>query len=109
MEQSWVYTISQFGWLGVRMATYDTGNLPAMRISICFSTGHKTVKNFQKTGAFTVSMADAKHVVACDYVGIVSGNDVADKMEKAGFTVTKSELVNVSVDESVMTDGKLIR
>lgn len=54
-------------------------------------------KEFPKTGAFTVSIADAKHVVACDYVGIVSSSDVADKVEKAGFTVTKSELVNAPI------------
>ena len=35
-------------------------------ISFCISAGHKTTKNFQRTGAFTVSMADAKHVAACD-------------------------------------------
>lgn len=107
-------------------------------ITFCLSAGHKTVKNFQRTGAFTVSMADAAHVAACDYVGIVSGNTEKQKMEKAGFTVTKSEqvdapiinelavcveckvksydpetcrlvgqIVNVSVDESALTDGKV--
>lgn len=29
-------------------------------------------------------MVDAKHVAACDYAGIVSGNDVTDKIEKVG-------------------------
>ena len=42
-------------------------------ISMCLSAGRKTVKNILKRRAFTVSMADADHVVACDYVGIVSG------------------------------------
>ena len=60
-------------------------------ISFCISAGHKTTKNFQRTGAFTVSMADAKHVAACDYVGIESANNVAGKLEKAGFTVKKRE------------------
>ena len=54
-------------------------------ISICLSPGHKTVKNILIQKAFTVSMATAAFVDACDYVGIVSGNAVADKMEKAGF------------------------
>ena len=49
-------------------------------ISFCISAGHKTTKNFQRTGAFTVSMADAKHVAACDYVGIVSANNVAGRL-----------------------------
>mgnify|MGYP000205256745 CR=1 FL=1 len=66
-------------------------------LSLCLSAGHKTVKNLLKTGAFTVSMADAKHVAECDYVGIVSANTVPDKLSKAGFTTTKSENVNAPV------------
>lgn len=63
-------------------------------ISICISEDHKTTANIIASGAFTVSMADAAHVVACDYVGIASGNDVPDKMERAGFTTTRAEHVN---------------
>lgn len=50
---------------------------------------HKTTENLMKTKAFTVSAADAEHMVACDYVGIVSGSTEPNKMEKAGFTTTK--------------------
>lgn len=70
-------------------------------ISMCLSPGHKTVKNILKTKAFTVSMGTADTVVACDYVGIVSGNDVADKLEKAGFHVIKSEYVNAPLIEEL--------
>ena len=66
-------------------------------ISICVSENHKTTENILKKGAFTVSMADVEHMTACDYVGIVSGNKVPDKMEKAGFTTTKSEFVDAPV------------
>ena len=59
-------------------------------ISFCISAGHKTTKNFQRTGAFTVSMADAKHVAACDYVGIESANNVAGKLEKATLDTIES-------------------
>ena len=55
------------------------------------------MKNILKTKAFTVSMATADTVVPCDYVGLVSGNDAADKMEKAGFHAVKSEFVNAPV------------
>ena len=73
------------------------------QISLCLSAEHKTVKNIQARGAFTVSMADAAHVVACDYVGIVSGNDVPDKLEKAGFHTTKSQFVDAPlIDELPM-------
>ena len=91
------------------IATYDeNGNANAMnaawggihdtnQISICIDPSHKTAKNLQIKKAFTVSMADAAHVEACDYVGIVSGNKESDKIKKAGFTVTKSEVVDAPV------------
>lgn len=66
-------------------------------ITICLSADHKTTKNLQATGAFTVSMATVETVKACDYVGIDSGNKVPDKMEKAGFTTVKSEFVNAPI------------
>ena len=44
-------------------------------ISICVDDSHKTADNVVKSGAFTVSVADKKNVVAADYVGIVSGNN----------------------------------
>lgn len=70
---------------------------------MCLSAGHKTVKNILKRKAFTVSMADAAHVAACDYVGIVSANDVPDKLEKAGFHTTRSEFVDAPlIDELPM-------
>lgn len=67
------------------------------QIGICLSPEHKTVKNILDRKAFTVSMADAAHVAACDYVGIVSGNKEPAKVQKAGFTVTKSETVDAPV------------
>ena len=51
------------------------------QISMCLSPGHKTVKNILARKAFTVSMADAAHVVACDYEGVESGNKVKYKFE----------------------------
>lgn len=67
------------------------------QISMCLSPGHKTVKNILARGAFTISMADAAHVVECDYVGIVSANDVPDKLVRAGFHTTKSEFVDAPI------------
>jgi len=82
-------------WGGI----YDTNQM-----MVCLAQDHKTTENIKKTGAFTVSMATAKTVVPCDYVGIVSGNDVPDKFEKAGFHATKSEYVNAPIiDELPMT------
>lgn len=107
-------------------------------ISICLSPEHKTVENILARKAFTVSMATVDTIVPCDFVGIVSGNDQPDKLEKAGFHTVKSELVdapiiielpmtieckmisydsdtcrmvgeivNVSAEESVLTDDKI--
>lgn len=67
------------------------------QIFICVDSSHKTAKNILARKAFTVSMADASHVVECDYVGIVSANDVPDKLTKCGFHVTKSAFVDAPV------------
>ena len=73
------------------------------QISMCLSAGHKTVENILKRKAFTVSMADAAHVTECDYVGVVSANDVPDKLAKAGFHTTKSDFVDAPlIDELPM-------
>jgi len=73
-------------------------------ISICVSAEHKTTENVLARKAFTVSIATAKYVTACDYVGIVSGNKEPDKFAKAGFHATKSEFVDAPlIDELPMT------
>ena len=66
-------------------------------ITICVSEDHKTTENLLKRGAFTVSIATADFVAECDYVGIVSGNKVADKLEKCGLHTEKSELVDAPI------------
>ena len=97
---------------------------------------HKTTENLELTGAFTVSFADIHTIAESDYFGLVSGSKVPDKVAKAGFTVTPSpnvdapiineypltleckvvswangilvgEVVNMSADESILTDGKV--
>lgn len=67
------------------------------QIGICLSPEHKTVKNILDRKAFTVSMANADHVAACDYVGIVSANKESEKLKKAGFTVSKSANIDAPV------------
>lgn len=97
------------------IATYDeNGNPDAMnaawggidyddRINLCMSAGHKTVANILANNAFTVSMADVDHYIACDYVGCVSANRVPDKFARAGFHATRSEFVNAPlIDELPM-------
>ena len=91
------------------LAAYDKdGNPNAMnvawggihyddQIAMCISANHKTTENILESKAFTVSMADVEHFVACDYVGVVSGNKEPEKFKKAGFTEVKSEFVNAPV------------
>ena len=105
-------------------------------ILICVSAEHKTTENILKRKAFTVSMATADRVAECDYLGIVSGNDVPNKLERCGLHAEAAatvdapviaelpmalecrlkdynpdncrlvgEIVNIAVDESVLTDG----
>ena len=78
-------------WGGV----YDTN-----QVMVCLADDHKTTENIKKSGAFTVSFATVKTVAPCDYVGIVSANDVPNKLERAGLHTTKSEFVNAPlIDE----------
>lgn len=66
-------------------------------VALNLTETHKTVKNIEATGAFTVSIADAAHVVEADYFGVVSGNSVPDKFAKSGLTAGKAECVNAPV------------
>lgn len=66
-------------------------------ISMCVSKNHKTTENILMRKAFTINLADEAHMVACDYVGITSATKVPDKFAKAGFTATKSELVDAPI------------
>lgn len=95
------------------VGTYDENGTPdamnaawgtvcdTAQVCICLSATHKTVKNLLKTKAFTVAIADSKNVVSADYVGVVSANNVPEKLAKTGWHVTKSEFVNAPVIEEL--------
>ena len=87
------------------------GLYDADKVVLCLSAGHKTTKNIKARGAFTVSFADAAHVVPSDYVGLVFGNTEPEKMAKSGFHTTKSERVDAPlIDElPVALECELIR
>lgn len=67
------------------------------KVNIFISYDHQTSYNLKAKKAFTVNIADVANVVACDYVGIASGKDTPDKMEKAGFHTTKSAFVDAPI------------
>ena len=100
-----VYMIATYGADGtpdVMNAAWG-GISESTEISICISEDHKATENILARKAFTVSMATAEYMVACDYVGIVSGNKVPDKFARAGFHATKSQFVDAPlIDELPM-------
>ena len=131
----------------VMIATWDKDHTPDVMMAawagqydhnqiVVSLSKHKTTENLELTGAFTVSFADERTVAESDYFGLVSGNQVPDKVAKAGFTVTPSanvdapiineypltleckvvsfkdgvligEVENMSADERILTDGKV--
>ena len=70
-------------------------------VTMCVDSGHKTTEYILQSKAFTVSPATADQLVACDYVGIVSGNKVPDKMERSGFHIHKAQYVNAPIFEEL--------
>ncbi len=131
----------------VMIATWDKDHNPDVMMAawagqydfrqiVVSMSKHKTTENLELTGAFTVSFADARTVAESDFLGLVSGNKVPDKVAKAGFTCSPSpnvdapiidqypltleckvvswsdgilvgEVVNMSADDSILTDGKV--
>lgn len=97
---------------------------------------HKTTANLRLKKAFTLSFATKKTLAESDYFGIESGNKV-NKIERTGFHAEKApnvdapmfleypltmecrverfteegnligRIVNISADESILTDGKI--
>ncbi len=104
------------------IASYDENEVPcamnaawcgisgATEVTMCISASHKSTKNILKKNAFTISMADARHVAECDYFGIATGNKVNDKLAVAGLTVTKSNHVDAPIinELAVCLECKLV-
>ena len=131
----------------VMIATWDKEHTPDVMMAawagqydykqiVVSMSKHKTTENLEATGAFTVSFADVHTVAESDYLGLVSGKKVPDKVAKVGFSFTPSpnvdapiineypltleckvvswadgilvgEVVNMSADERILTDGKV--
>ncbi len=78
-----------------------TGQYDAKQVILCLSEGHKTYKNIKQNGEFTISFGTKKEVAACDYVGIATGNKVADKIAKTGWTIIPSTQVKAPTFEQL--------
>ena len=91
-----IATYNEDGSVNVMNAAWGTmqerGN-----VALNLTESHKTVQNIKARGAFTVSIADAAHVVEADYFGVVSGNWEPRKFENSGLTAQKSDLVDAPI------------
>ena len=91
------------------IATYnDDGSIDVMNaawgtmqargtVALNLTETHKTVENIKARKAFTVSIADADHMVEADFFGDVSGKTEPDKFAKSGLTASKAEFVDAPV------------
>lgn len=91
-----VATYNEDGSVNVMNAAWGTMQEREM-VVLNLTETHKTVKNIKARGAFTVSIADAAHMVEADYFGVESGNKVSDKFERSGLTASKAEMVDAPV------------
>lgn len=91
-----VATYNEDGSVNVMNAAWGTMQ-ERDTVALNLTESHKTVKNIKARGAFTVSIADAAHVVEADYFGVESGNRTADKFKNSGLTASRSEAVDAPV------------
>lgn len=91
-----IATYNEDGSVNVMNAAWGTMQ-ERDHVALNLTESHKTVQNIKARGAFTVSIADADHIIEADYFGVESGNKVPDKFEKSGLTATKSENVDAPV------------
>ncbi len=91
-----IATYNEDGSVNVMNAAWGT-MIDRNVVGLNLTESHKTVKNIKERKAFTVSIADSKHVAEADYFGIVSGNNTSNKFENSGLTATKSENVDAPI------------
>ena len=70
---------------------------------VALNLGHerKTLENMRLKKAFTVMFATQETMVAADYLGIVSGLKVGDKVAKSGLTPIPAEMVDAPAFEQL--------
>ena len=65
-----------------------------MHVIIISLGSHQTTENLAANPELTITFATAETLVAADYVGIVSGKNAPDKMQKTGWIIEKAPNVN---------------
>ena len=91
-----VATYNEDGSVNVMNAAWGTMQERDV-VALNLTETHKTVQNIKARGAFTVSVADAAHVIEADYFGVESGNRAADKFARSGLTASRAETVDAPV------------
>lgn len=91
-----VATYNEDGTIDVMNAAWGT-MLDRDIIALNLTETHKTVENIKSRKAFTVSIADAKHVTEADYFGVVSGKTTKNKFKSSGLTAVKSENIDAPI------------
>lgn len=90
------------------VGTYDIAGVPnAMNVAwagqcdykhiMVHLSSHKTTDNMEFKRAFTVAFATQEQMVPADYVGLVSGLRVPDKITHTGWHVEKAKMVDAPV------------
>lgn len=91
-----VATYNEDGSVNVMNAAWGTMQ-ERDTVALNLTESHKTVKNIKARGAFTVSIADAAHIMEADYFGVETGNKVPDKFARSGLAASKAEMVDAPV------------
>ena len=91
-----IATYNEDGSVDVMNAAWGT-LFELRQVLLNLSETHKTVKNIKLRGAFTITIADAKHVAEADYFGVVSGNNTKNKFEFSRLTAFKSSKVDAPI------------
>ena len=69
------------------------------KVIIFIGEGKNTWLNILASKAFTVALADEKHMDVADFFGIASGNKIDDKFERTGYHAVRSDKVNAPIIE----------
>ena len=82
-----VATYNEDGSVNVMNAAWGTMQ-ERNTVALNLTETHKTVKNIKARGAFTVSIADAAHVVEADWFGVDTANKGLDKFALSCLTAS---------------------
>lgn len=69
------------------------------KVALNITKSHKTAANIKARGAFTISIADEKHLAESDFFGTASANKMKDKFSRSKMHAIKSTRVDAPIIE----------